>query len=63
MDPDTFVRIRRRLNLTQGDLAREIGIHRVTVAVYETGRKPISATVARLMECLERERREKKRKR
>jgi DNA-binding transcriptional regulator YiaG len=56
VDGDTFARIRRRLHLTQAELAREIGCHRVSVANWEAGHKPISATIARLMTCLNRER-------
>jgi DNA-binding XRE family transcriptional regulator len=63
VESETFVRIRHRLGLTQEKLAAVIGVHRVTVAVWETGRKPVSLTVARLMECLDRERRDKNRKR
>jgi DNA-binding transcriptional regulator YiaG len=57
VDGETFARIRRRLQLTQAALAREIGCHRVSVANWEGGHKPISATIARLMTCLDRERR------
>jgi DNA-binding XRE family transcriptional regulator len=56
MDPEVFARIRRRLGLNQTQLAKEIGVHRVTVATWEAGRKPISAPIARLMICLDRER-------
>jgi DNA-binding transcriptional regulator YiaG len=57
MDGKTFARIRHDLGLTQAELAREIGCHRVSVANWEAGHKPISVTIARLMECLDRERR------
>jgi len=63
VEAETFTRIRHRLNLTQAELAKEIGVHRITIAVWESGRKPISNPVARLMECLDRERRATKRKR
>ncbi len=62
MDGKTFARIRLRLGLTQAELANEISCHRVSIAKWETGHQPISATIARLMVCLDRERSATKRR-
>ena len=44
---------RARLGLSQEGLAKALDIHRVTVALYETGRQPIPKVVALALETLE----------
>jgi len=44
---------RARLGLTQQGLADALGIHRVSVARYETGEDPLTRLVALAVECLE----------
>jgi len=43
---------RSRLHMTQAELARAIGVHRVTVADWERGSTPIPAMVAKLIPLL-----------
>jgi transcriptional regulator with XRE-family HTH domain len=40
--------IRRRLGMTQAELAAELAKHPVTIAKYEAGLRPVSETAARL---------------
>jgi transcriptional regulator with XRE-family HTH domain len=58
--PAEFVRIREALGLTQAELAEEIGVHRVTVARWETGDRNIPEPVARLVQRIHEERRRKR---
>jgi len=58
--PAEFVRIREALGLTQAELAEEIGVHRVTVARWETGDRNIPEPVARLVQRIREERRRKR---
>ncbi|MDO8474593.1 MAG: helix-turn-helix domain-containing protein [Candidatus Rokubacteria bacterium] len=57
--PPELRRIRAEMGLTQTELAEALGVHRVTVARWETGERGIPEPVARL---LQRIRSEKKRK-
>jgi transcriptional regulator with XRE-family HTH domain len=43
---------RKRLGLTQLALAEKIGVHRISIARWETGAEPIPKTIALLMELL-----------
>ena len=56
-------RIRKRLRLTQADLARALGVTRVTVARWETGVYAIPEPTARLLQRVRKERRRAKRSR
>ncbi len=47
--PGELRRIRDELGLTQGQLADELGVHRVTVAKWEAGDRGIPEPVARLL--------------
>ncbi|MCI0371432.1 MAG: helix-turn-helix domain-containing protein [candidate division NC10 bacterium] len=49
MTPAALRRIRRDLGLTQEQLAKELGVDRVSVARWETAARPISEPVARLV--------------
>jgi DNA-binding XRE family transcriptional regulator len=60
VDADTFARLRKRLGLNQTELAREIGVHRITVVNWSNGKNPIPLSIARLMACLDRERKWRK---
>jgi transcriptional regulator with XRE-family HTH domain len=59
MEPGEFKKIRDALGMTQSELSERTGIHRVTIAQYETGFYPIFKPVAELMRCLNRERKAK----
>lgn len=48
--PKELTRVRGELGLTQEALAEEIGVHRVTVARWESGTRKIPEPVARLIE-------------
>ncbi len=60
---DEVRRIRKRLRLTQADLARALGVTRVTVARWETGVYAIPEPTARLLQRVRKERRRAKRSR
>ena len=57
----TFIQLRRRFGLTQAQLARKLGVHRVTVTNWERGAAGIPGPVARLLRRLDADRRAKKR--
>jgi len=64
--PDELKRLRKRLGLSQQQLANELGVHVMTVSRWETGAremKKIPEPAARLAERLKTERRPKERKR
>jgi putative transcriptional regulator len=49
----TLKRLRQRRGLTQAELARRIGVHRVTIATWETGRfRPSVDGLPRLAKAL-----------
>ena len=54
--------MRERLGWTQEDLARELGVHRVTVARWETGEHSVPAPVAKLLARFAAERKSTKRR-
>jgi DNA-binding transcriptional regulator YiaG len=54
--PSEFKRIRDALDLTQAEMADEIGVHRVTVAKWEAGDRHIPEPVARLVKRIQAER-------
>jgi DNA-binding XRE family transcriptional regulator len=41
MTPDDLHMARRRLHLTQGELAEKLGLHTQTICRWETGRLPV----------------------
>ena len=51
----TLRRIRRRLGMTQPALAVTLGVHRVTIARWETGSRAVPRLVALLMVRLDEE--------
>lgn len=63
MDPDEFKRLREALGLTQDQLAAELGVHRVTVARWETGEHKVPEPAARLLERLKADSKARKRRR
>jgi transcriptional regulator with XRE-family HTH domain len=60
---DTFIHIRKRLGLTQEQLARKLGVHRATVTNWERGAAGIPGPVARLVRRLDADRKAKNRTR
>jgi transcriptional regulator with XRE-family HTH domain len=58
--PVELRRIRAELGLTQTELGEELGVHRVTVARWETGERGIPEPVARLLQRIRAERKRKK---
>ena len=50
MDAKTFKAHRKRLNATQTELAAALGVHRVTLARWETGFSAVPTVYARLVE-------------
>jgi DNA-binding transcriptional regulator YiaG len=56
MTAKVFAAIRRRLGLTQAELAERVGVHRQTVTRWESGALAVPKAMARLM-TLEDERR------
>lgn len=53
MRPNEVLAIRRRLGLTQIEFARAVGVSRVTVVCWETGRHGVRESAARLMRLLD----------
>jgi transcriptional regulator with XRE-family HTH domain len=58
--PAALRRLRAELALTQTQLAEELGVHRVTVARWETGERGIPEPVARLLVRIHGERKKRK---
>ena len=52
MSAGEFQEIRTALGLSQYGLSERTGIHRVTIAKFETGDYPILKPIAELMRCL-----------
>ena len=54
----TFKRLRKRMGLTQAELARELKVSRAAVSRWESGERGIGSVLALAMDCLaERKRR------
>ena len=58
--PGELRRLRAELALTQTQLAEELGVHRVTVARWETGERGIPEPVARLLQRIRADKKRKK---
>lgn len=52
MTPDEVRKLRKRLGLTQSKFAALVGVHKITVAVWEAGTKGMSTTTDRLLRIL-----------
>jgi DNA-binding transcriptional regulator YiaG len=63
VDAEKLKRIRKRLALTQVELAVELGVHPITVAKWETGARGIAEPIAKLVMRIAAERGQRKRKR
>jgi transcriptional regulator with XRE-family HTH domain len=55
MDKDEFRRKRKRLRLTQEELAKRLGKSRPTIARYESGEFPVPKTVELAFRVVEEE--------
>jgi DNA-binding transcriptional regulator YiaG len=63
MDKAEFTKLRRQMQLTQAELARELGVSRAAVSRWESGKRKIDSILALALECLaERKARRKRRK-
>jgi len=63
MTPSAVKRLREQLGLTQPELAKEIGVHPITVSRWETGARSIPEPVAKLLQRMLAERKTTTRKR
>jgi transcriptional regulator with XRE-family HTH domain len=52
MRGNSLKRKRKALGLTQRTLAERIGVHRITIAKWETGVEPIPKSIALLIDLL-----------
>jgi len=50
MTKEELKRRRERAGMTQGELAKRLGVHRVTMTRYETGAKKIPKAIALAVE-------------
>jgi transcriptional regulator with XRE-family HTH domain len=57
MDKDTFKRKRERLGLTQEEIGKKLGKHRLTIIRYESGETPIPKAVEMAVKLIEAEER------
>lgn len=60
MTADELRRIRKRIGMTQAELAAALGVWQVTVARWEAGMRSISEPTARLIERIAKEVKPKK---
>ena len=63
MSPAELKSIRAGMLLTQAELAKGLGVTWNTVARWETGQRRIPELAVKLLACLDRERRHRRRKR
>jgi DNA-binding transcriptional regulator YiaG len=52
MTPAKFRALRESLGLTQTEWGDWLGVHRVNVSKIESGKKPISPTLSRLLDAI-----------
>lgn len=52
MDKVKFTKLRKRMRLTQAELARELGVSRAAVSRWESGKREIDSVLALAIECL-----------
>jgi len=57
MEKDTFRRKRKGLGLTQEQLAKRLGINRMTIIRYESGESPVPKSIEMAMKLIEAEER------
>ena len=52
MDKNKFTKLRKQMQLTQAELARELGVSRAAVSRWESGKRKIDSILALALECL-----------
>jgi transcriptional regulator with XRE-family HTH domain len=62
MKAEEFSRLRRKMKLTQAELARALGVSRAAVSRWESGKRHIDSVLALAMDCLAKRQTEKGRR-
>jgi transcriptional regulator with XRE-family HTH domain len=52
MERVQFIKLRQQMQLTQAELARELGVSRAAVSRWESGKRKIDSVLALAIECL-----------
>ncbi len=55
MEPEEFLMIRKRLKLTQTQIANDLGVSLRTIKYYESGQVDVSITVQKLLKYMARD--------
>ena len=56
MKPETFYEIRKKLKLTQAEIAEDLGLTERTIRHYEAGDREISLSIEKLLRYVAKER-------
>ncbi len=62
MDKAEFTKLRRQMQLTHAELARELGVSRAAVSRWESGKRKIDSILVLALECLAERKAGKKRR-
>ena len=52
MDKNQFTKLRKLMQLTQAELARELGVSRAAVSRWESGKRKIDSILALALVCI-----------
>jgi transcriptional regulator with XRE-family HTH domain len=52
MDRVQFIKLRQHMQLSQAELARELGVSRAAVSRWESGKRKIDSVLSLAIECL-----------